>query len=167
MVNLISSLSYSHRTHSDSELFPGGPGGGTDANDRSFFDPAKYRVGDHCLFWLVLSFSFFWDRSCFLTKEAEGNRHRSFNVKPLRPVLHTWSDDRSASLEENTTWDLVKDIETLREHLGIDKWHVFGGSWVRLYTVHTNYGSRFWYVTFLKGSTLSLAYAQGSMHTWR
>ena len=37
---------------------------------------------------------------------------------------------RAASLEENTTWDLVKDIEKLREHLGIDKWHVFGGSWV-------------------------------------
>ncbi|KAI0777157.1 proline iminopeptidase [Irpex lacteus] len=45
----------------------------------------------------------------------------------------------SASLEENTTWDLVKDIEKLREHLKIDKWHVFGGSW---------------------GSTLSLAYAE-------
>ncbi|KAF8968121.1 Alpha/Beta hydrolase protein [Flammula alnicola] len=45
----------------------------------------------------------------------------------------------SASLEENTTWDLVKDIEKLRELLKIDKWHVFGGSW---------------------GSTLSLAYSQ-------
>ncbi|GJJ08262.1 hypothetical protein Clacol_002472 [Clathrus columnatus] len=45
----------------------------------------------------------------------------------------------SACLEENTTWDLVKDIETLRKHLSIDKWHVFGGSW---------------------GSTLSLAYSQ-------
>jgi len=44
-----------------------------------------------------------------------------------------------ASLEENTTWDLVKDIEKLREELKIDKWHVFGGSW---------------------GSTLSLTYAQ-------
>ncbi|KAF8260022.1 proline iminopeptidase [Lactarius quietus] len=37
----------------------------------------------------------------------------------------------SACLEENTTWDLVKDIERLREHLKIEKWHVFGGSWVR------------------------------------
>ncbi|KAG8891385.1 hypothetical protein FRB99_003634 [Tulasnella sp. 403] len=45
----------------------------------------------------------------------------------------------SASIEENTTWDLVADIEKLREHLKIDKWVVFGGSW---------------------GSTLSLAYAQ-------
>jgi len=45
----------------------------------------------------------------------------------------------SASLEHNTTWDLVSDIETLREHLGIEKWQVFGGSW---------------------GSTLALAYAQ-------
>ncbi len=44
-----------------------------------------------------------------------------------------------ASLEDNTTWDLVSDIEQLREHLGIDRWLVFGGSW---------------------GSTLSLAYAQ-------
>jgi proline iminopeptidase len=44
-----------------------------------------------------------------------------------------------ASLEENTTWDLVADIEKLRELLGIERWQVFGGSW---------------------GSTLALAYAQ-------
>ena len=44
-----------------------------------------------------------------------------------------------ASLEENTTWHLVSDIERLREHLGIEDWVVFGGSW---------------------GSTLALAYAQ-------
>ncbi len=43
-----------------------------------------------------------------------------------------------ASLEENTTWDLVEDIERLRRHLGVEKWTVFGGSW---------------------GSTLALAYA--------
>ena len=42
-------------------------------------------------------------------------------------------------LENNTTWDLVSDIENLREKLGIENWLVFGGSW---------------------GSTLSLAYAQ-------
>ncbi|KAI0342888.1 proline iminopeptidase [Trametopsis cervina] len=35
----------------------------------------------------------------------------------------------SASLEENTTWDLVKDIEKLRTKLNVEKWHVFGGSW--------------------------------------
>lgn len=34
-------------------------------------------------------------------------------------------------MEENTTWDLVDDIERLREKLGIEKWHVFGGSWVK------------------------------------
>ncbi len=34
-----------------------------------------------------------------------------------------------SELRENTTWDLVKDIETLRVHLGIKKWLVFGGSW--------------------------------------
>ena len=44
-----------------------------------------------------------------------------------------------ASLEQNTTWDLVADMERIREHLRIDSWVVFGGSW---------------------GSTLSLAYAQ-------
>ena len=44
----------------------------------------------------------------------------------------------NASLEHNTTWALIEDIERLREHLGIEKWCVFGGSW---------------------GSTLALAYA--------
>ena len=44
-----------------------------------------------------------------------------------------------AELAENTTWDLVADIERLRLHLGIARWQVFGGSW---------------------GSTLALAYAQ-------
>ncbi len=44
-----------------------------------------------------------------------------------------------AELRENTTWDLVDDIERIRKKLGVDKWVVFGGSW---------------------GSTLSLAYSQ-------
>jgi proline iminopeptidase len=44
-----------------------------------------------------------------------------------------------ASLEDNTTWHLVADMEQLREHLGIARWQLMGGSW---------------------GSTLSLAYAQ-------
>ena len=34
-----------------------------------------------------------------------------------------------AELRENTTWDLVSDIEQLREHLKIEQWVVFGGSW--------------------------------------
>ncbi|KAF1334361.1 Prolyl aminopeptidase, partial [Globisporangium splendens] len=34
-----------------------------------------------------------------------------------------------ACLEENTTWHLVEDMEKLRHHLDIEKWHVFGGSW--------------------------------------
>ena len=42
-------------------------------------------------------------------------------------------------LENNTTADLVEDIEVLRRHLGIEQWLLFGGSW---------------------GSTLALAYAQ-------
>jgi proline iminopeptidase len=44
-----------------------------------------------------------------------------------------------ADLVDNTTGHLVADIEKLREHLGIERWQVFGGSW---------------------GSTLALAYAQ-------
>jgi proline iminopeptidase len=44
-----------------------------------------------------------------------------------------------ADLTDNTTWHLVADIEAIREHCGIERWVVFGGSW---------------------GSTLSLAYAQ-------
>lgn len=44
-----------------------------------------------------------------------------------------------ACLEANTTWDLVADMEALREQLGIERWQVFGGSW---------------------GSTLALAYAE-------
>lgn len=48
-----------------------------------------------------------------------------------------------AELAENTTWHLVDDMERLREHLGVERWQVFGGSW---------------------GSTLALAYAQAHPH---
>ena len=68
---------------------------------------------------------------------------RFYDPKVYRAVLF---DQRGAGkstphaeLRENTTWDLVEDIERLRKHLGIEKWVVFGGSW---------------------GSTLTLAYAQ-------
>jgi len=44
----------------------------------------------------------------------------------------------NASLQDNTTWALIEDIERLRERLGVETWTVFGGSW---------------------GSTLALAYA--------
>lgn len=45
----------------------------------------------------------------------------------------------NASLEDNTTWALISDMEQIRRELDIEKWQVFGGSW---------------------GSTLGLAYAQ-------
>ncbi|XP_038044675.1 probable proline iminopeptidase [Patiria miniata] len=45
----------------------------------------------------------------------------------------------AAELRNNTSWHLVKDIETVREHLKIDQWVIFGGSW---------------------GATLSLLYAE-------
>lgn len=44
-----------------------------------------------------------------------------------------------ASLEANTTWHLVADMERLRQHMGVETWLVLGGSW---------------------GSTLAMAYAQ-------
>ena len=80
----------------------GGPGAGTGANSRRFFDPRRYRI--------VL----FDQRGC--------GRSRPY-----------------ASLEDNTTWHLVADMERLREFLGIERLLVFGGSW---------------------GSTLALAYSQ-------
>jgi proline iminopeptidase len=74
---------------------------------------------------------------------TEPDHRRYFDPAAYRIVLF---DQRGcgrstphASLEANTTWDLVADMERLRESLGIDRWVVFGGSW---------------------GSTLSLAYAE-------
>lgn len=74
---------------------------------------------------------------------TEPNHRTYFNPLRYRIIL---TDQRGcgksrphASLVENTTWDLVSDLEKLREFLGVKKWLVFGGSW---------------------GSTLSLAYAE-------
>ncbi len=74
---------------------------------------------------------------------CDGKHRRFFDPAAYRIVLF---DQRGcgrstphASLEENTTWHLVADIEALRAHLGISRWTVFGGSW---------------------GSTLALAYAE-------
>ncbi|HEY6329853.1 MAG TPA: prolyl aminopeptidase [Blastocatellia bacterium] len=68
---------------------------------------------------------------------------RYFDPKAYRIVLFdqrgSGKSTPHASLEDNTTWHLVADIEALRETLGIDSWAVFGGSW---------------------GSTLALAYAE-------
>ncbi len=67
---------------------------------------------------------------------------RFFDPAQYRIVLFdqrgAGKSEPAASLEENTTWHLVEDIEKLRTHLGIKQWMVFGGSW---------------------GSTLALTYA--------
>lgn len=67
---------------------------------------------------------------------------RYFNPRKWRVILF---DQRGcgkskpfAELKENTTWDLVADIEKLRKHFSLSSWSVFGGSW---------------------GSTLALSYA--------
>jgi proline iminopeptidase len=69
-------------------------------------------------------------------------QRRFFDPKHYRIIL---LDQRGCGrstpqgeVTDNTTDDLVNDIEALRNHLGITKWHVFGGSW---------------------GSSLALAYA--------
>ena len=80
----------------------GGPGGGTSAAMRRFFNPDIYRI-------------------ILFDQRGSG-----------QSTPH-------ACLENNTTWDLVGDIEILRVALQVDRWQVFGGSW---------------------GSTLALAYAQ-------
>jgi proline iminopeptidase len=80
----------------------GGPGAGSNAAVRRFFDPIRYRI--------------------VVFDQRGSGRSRPH-----------------ASLDENTTWDLVADIEKLRNELDIARWQVFGGSW---------------------GSTLALAYAQ-------
>ncbi|MBV9144230.1 MAG: prolyl aminopeptidase [Pseudonocardiales bacterium] len=74
---------------------------------------------------------------------TEPRQRRFFGPSAYRIVLF---DQRGcgkstphACLTDNTTWHLVADMEHLREHLGIQRWQVFGGSW---------------------GSTLALAYAQ-------
>lgn len=68
---------------------------------------------------------------------------RYFDPRVYRVVLFdqrgSGKSTPHASLEDNTTWHLVEDIEQLREHFGIERWLVFGGSW---------------------GSTLALAYAE-------
>ncbi len=80
----------------------GGPGAGTTADDRRYFDPELYRI--------IL----FDQRGC--------GRSTPYG-----------------SLEENSTDNLLSDIEVIRKKLDIQKWVLFGGSW---------------------GSTLSLLYAQ-------
>ncbi|KRC47321.1 proline iminopeptidase [Leifsonia sp. Root227] len=81
------------------------------------------------------------------------NQRRAFDPEKYRIVLFDQrgcgrslphASEPEADLSTNTTWHLVADIEKLREHLGVEKWMVFGGSW---------------------GSALALAYAQ--THTER
>ncbi|GAA3063116.1 prolyl aminopeptidase (EC:3.4.11.5), Serine peptidase, MEROPS family S33 [Actinokineospora globicatena] len=75
-------------------------------------------------------------------------QRRHFDPTAYRVVLvdqrgagRSWPHVGSAGadLTANTTWHLVADLERLREHLRIDRWQVFGGSW---------------------GATLALAYSQ-------
>jgi proline iminopeptidase len=74
---------------------------------------------------------------------TDGKQRRFFDPTRYRIVLFdqrgSGKSTPHASLQDNTTWHLVSDIEALRLHLGIDAWQVFGGSW---------------------GSTLALAYAE-------
>ena len=70
------------------------------------------------------------------------DHRRFFDASHYRVILFdqrgSGKSTPSAELRENSTWDLIRDTEILRQHLGVEKWLVFGGSW---------------------GSTLALAYA--------
>lgn len=75
--------------------------------------------------------------------KSQGKYRQFFNPVKYRIIMF---DQRGCGqstpqgeLEENTTQELVEDIEKIRKHLNIESWIVFGGSW---------------------GSTLALAYAQ-------
>jgi proline iminopeptidase len=64
---------------------------------------------------------------------TDSNHRRYFDLSHYRIILF---DQRGcgkstphACIEENTTFDLVDDIEKLRQHLKIDSWIIFGGSW--------------------------------------
>lgn len=79
---------------------------------------------------------------------CSADHRRQFDPEKYRIVLFDQRNcgrstpsaaDPEVSLETNTTWNLVADMERLRESLRIDRWMVFGGSW---------------------GSALSLAYAE-------
>jgi proline iminopeptidase len=74
---------------------------------------------------------------------------RSFHPDRYRVVLYDQrgcgrsaphASDPATDMSVNTTEHLLADMERLREHLGIERWLLFGGSW---------------------GSTLILAYAEG------
>jgi proline iminopeptidase len=77
-----------------------------------------------------------------------GNQRKSFDLATHRVVIFHQrgcgrstpsAADPTTDMSVNTTHHLIADMELLREHLGIDKWLLFGGSW---------------------GSTLALAYAE-------
>ncbi|AXH98002.1 prolyl aminopeptidase [Ornithinimicrobium avium] len=87
----------------------GGPGSGTSPTQRRVFDPGRYRI--------------------VLVDQRMAGRSTPHASTTLDP--QAWAT--------NTTWHLVADLERVREHLGIERWQVFGGSW---------------------GSCLALAYAQ-------
>jgi proline iminopeptidase len=112
------------------------------------FETGMLEVGDgHTLYW-ELSGNPDGKPVVFLHGGPGGgsgpDHRRQFNPQKYKILVF---DQRGcgrstpyASLEANTTWDLVADIEKLRTDVArVDKWQVFGGSW---------------------GSTLALAYAQ-------
>jgi proline iminopeptidase len=80
----------------------GGPGAGSHAHHRRYFDPRHYHI--------------------VLFDQRGAGRSEPFG-----------------DMAQNTTPDLIADMERLRAHLGIERWVLFGGSW---------------------GSTLALAYAE-------
>ena len=116
------------------------------------YDSGMLEVGDgHSLYWEV-SGNPEGKAAVFLHGgpggETSPTHRRLFDPEKYRIVLVDQrgsgrslphASDPDADLSTNTTWHLVADLERLREHLGIERWLVLGGSW---------------------GSALALAYAE-------
>ena len=112
----------------------GGPGGGIQTEVLRFFDLDV---------WHVVMYD---QRGCGKSEtdtKSETDAKSETDTKSTAGGNAKTETDADAILYKNTTWDLVRDIELLRQTLNIKRWTVFGGSW---------------------GTTLALAYADKHMN---
>jgi len=93
----------------------GGPGGGTSPSNRRFFDPEFYRI-------------ILFDQVCILIIDLRTSvlclKILMISCCPLYLQRGAGKSTPHACLEENSTWDLISDIEKLREHLEVPEWQV-------------------------------------------
>lgn len=105
--------SFAHTLHAPVVFLHGGPGAGCSATDRVRACGIQRRCAPHAPAILPPQRFFDPNHYCIYLFDQRGSG---------RSTPH-------ADLERNTTWDLVADLEKLREHVGVQAWHTFGGSW--------------------------------------